>query len=212
MQAIGARTVKTLAQLQDLSLEPGDACIAVRNARFPFGENRIALADESVPLHDARHERGAEHLQGLDVLGKRARDGVIHDDIIAAPDPRADAATSGGTARESLHAPQRPQIEAVEQHRQPAHAKLDQRGVVGAGKAEGPRLEALVPEGEPVTVPVEDLEAVAAARSEDEEVAAGWVLADHGARHLGESIEPATHVRGRDGEPDARHAAVELRE
>lgn len=82
--------------------------------------------------------------------------------------------------------------------------------LVGARKAECARLEPLVPEGVAVAVPVEDLEAIAAARAEDEEVAAARVLAEHRLRHLREPVEAAAHVCGRGRQPDAWCASVEL--
>ena len=62
----------------------------------------------------------------------------------------------------------------------------------------------LVPKGQAVAIPVEDLDAVAAAISEDEEVSRKWILADHVADQSGEAIKAVAHVGGFDGEEDAQ--------
>ena len=61
--------------------------------------------------------------------------------------------------------------------------------VLGLGKAEGVFLQPLVPEREPVAVPVEDLDPVAPAVAEDVEVPRDRVLGDPIADELGEAVE-----------------------
>src|SRR5438445_751779 len=73
---------------------------------------------------------------------------------------------------------------------------------VESGQLEGAFLQALVPQGETVGVPVERLQPVTAARTEEEQVARERVLAGHHAGQLGQAVEAAAHVRRLSRQPD----------
>ena len=70
------------------------------------------------------------------------------------------------------------------------------RGVGRRGKREGTPLQAFVPEGHAVAVPVQDFEAVAPAGGENEEVSGKGVGAADVAGEGGEAVEGQAHVDG----------------
>jgi len=94
---------------------------------------------------------------------------------------------------------------SFEHHHELAPRQFDtRRAARGLGERDAERalLQPLHPDGEAVAVPPEDLEAVAAARAEDEEVTRQRVVAEGLAHERGERVEALAHVAGLDGEED----------
>jgi len=69
----------------------------------------------------------------------------------------------------------------------------------GGGKGVDARLESAELEGESVPHPSEDLEFVAAAILEDEEIAAERIALQDRPHHAGERVDPFTAIHGLDG-------------
>jgi hypothetical protein len=82
-----------------------------------------------------------------------------------------------------------PHVDPGEDHGELRRLKLDAVGFGGAGHLEGSGLESLVPDGQPVPIEVEDLEAISAAVDEEEEMAGQGVLAEALPDQPGEAVE-----------------------
>ena len=67
-------------------------------------------------------------------------------------------------------------------------------GSVSFGKPESACLQALVPDGQPVTIPIQDLETVATPVAEHEQMAAQGIMSHDMFGHHHESIETPAHV------------------
>jgi hypothetical protein len=70
------------------------------------------------------------------------------------------------------------------------------------GTWESALFEPLVPQRQPATVPVEDLDAIAATVAEDVEMSRERVLSDLVADELGKAVKALAHVGGLDGQED----------
>ena len=75
--------------------------------------------------------------------------------------------------------------------------------IFGFGKAERPAFQPLVPQGESIAIPVEDLDPITSAISEDEEVSRERVLSDLLANELGQTVEALPHIGRIGGQRDA---------
>src|SRR3954453_21810160 len=71
-----------------------------------------------------------------------------------------------------------PHVDPGEDHGELRRPEFDAVGFGGAGHLEGSGLESLVPDGQAVTIEVEDLDAISASVDEEEEMAGQGVLAE----------------------------------
>ena len=70
------------------------------------------------------------------------------------------------------------EVDSGEDHGELRRLEFDAVAFGGAGHLEGPGLESLVPDGQPVAIEVEDLDPISAAVDEEEEMAGQGVLAE----------------------------------
>src|ERR1700761_1149008 len=70
------------------------------------------------------------------------------------------------------------EVDAGEDHGQLRRVQLDAVAIAGVGDLEAADFESLVPDGQPIMVEVEDLDAIPPAVDEEEEVAVEEVLAE----------------------------------
>ena len=75
-------------------------------------------------------------------------------------------------------------------------------GTGGLGQAERAGFQPFGPHGIAIAVPVEDLDAVATAIEENEEMPGKGVLSDNVLGHLSQAVEAAAHVGGHGADED----------
>jgi hypothetical protein len=89
-----------------------------------------------------------------------------------------------------------PAIDTIQQHRQLARSQLNRaRTRRNVRKLEHARFQALVPQHVAIAVPCQDLQSVAATRSEDEKMTAQRIFADHRLHALRQTITRRTACR-----------------
>jgi hypothetical protein len=96
-------------------------------------------------------------------------------------------ASAGGA--EPLPLPRTVEVDAGEDHGQLRRPQLDAVDPGGGGHLERPGLEPLVPDGQPVAIEVEDLEAIPAAVDEEEKMAAEEVLSEASLDQARQAVE-----------------------
>src|SRR5437660_1314248 len=115
---------------------------------------------------------------------------------------RRSADVGGGGELEAPLAARRAQVDPPEDGRHLGGRDLEALGR-WRREAEAAAFQPLVPQRITITVPVEDLEAVAAAVAEDEEVAREGVLPDDRGREGRQRVESLAEVGRLDGQEDA---------
>src|SRR6516165_1374235 len=96
-----------------------------------------------------------------------------------------------------LALPNGSQIDAGENERQLGSAHFDRHSIAGDhGKLERTGFESFVPDRQAVTIPIEDLESVAASIHEQEQVAGGGILAKGRGHQAGERIKALAEIGG----------------
>src|SRR5271157_5311247 len=90
-----------------------------------------------------------------------------------------------------LALPSGAQVDAGEDQRQLSRSHFDRHGIVGNRREleRAGRFESFVPDREAITIPVEDLDAVATPIDEQEKVAGRRVLSKGGSYQAGERVE-----------------------
>ena len=118
----------------------------------------------------------------------------------------------------ALAPPRGGQVDPVEDQGQVGDGEFDPRGARqwrGAGSGirilEGAGLKSLVPDDQPFTVKIEDLDPISASVEEEEEMAAQGVLAEALPDQSGKAIETFTQIR-RSGAKEHADRRGELRE
>src|SRR4051795_11780319 len=96
-----------------------------------------------------------------------------------------------------------PHVDPGEDHGELRRLELDAVGFGGARHLEGSGLESLVPDGQAVTIEVEDLDAISASVDEEEEMAGQGVLAEALLDQPAEAVEALAQVGGPGAEEDA---------
>src|SRR5690606_10376508 len=87
------------------------------------------------------------------------------------------------------HAP----VDALQQHRQLRGAQTDLTAI-GLGPNKAALLQALAQQAQPLAIPPQQLDDVAASTTEDKHMATKWVLQQGLLRHSGQAIEALAHV------------------
>src|SRR3954466_1538966 len=72
----------------------------------------------------------------------------------------------------------------------------------GVGDAEGAPLEPFGPDGQPIAIPIQDLDAIAPLVEEDEEVSREGIELEGTGRQRGQAVKALAHVGGFPGEID----------
>src|SRR5262249_52953176 len=118
----------------------------------------------------------------------------------------------------ALAPPRGGQVDPVEDQGQVGNGEFDPGGARelrvarrGLQILEATDLKSLVPDRQPVTVKIEDLDAIPAPVEEEEEMAGQEVLAEALLDHSREAVEPVAHV-GRSGAKEYADGRGELRE
>src|SRR5476651_1367107 len=114
---------------------------------------------------------------------------------------RGNSPTSSRGSRVALAALHLRRVDAL-QHQLQIDAAEFEFAVLSRGEPEATLFEAFVPDGESVAVPPEDLEAVAPAIGENEEMAREGIFAEEVAHLADEAVEAATHVGGPGADED----------
>src|SRR5947209_8605053 len=85
----------------------------------------------------------------------------------------------------------------------PGRARNQVGPAFGIKMLKGAGLEPLVPDGQAVVIPEEDLDPISAAVEEEEEMAGQGVLAEAFPNQAGEAVEALAHIGGLGAEKDA---------
>jgi hypothetical protein len=96
-----------------------------------------------------------------------------------------------------LSLPSEAQVDAGEDQRQLGRSHFDRYGIASNNrKLERAGFESLVPDRKAVTIPVENLKAIAAAIDEQEQVTGRRILGKGGSHQAGQRVEAFTEVGG----------------